>query len=161
MAVHKLTDLELDAEPYILIGIHCSIEPYRMAYMLNKYLGLGFARTDRDQDITMPTYEAHYPVFSYFDQEQNAPYYLIPNKYWGTLRNQGPAVGLFNDGDTEVKTHLIKEYQSVDYLLKIEREEELFPLKKTLNALSEIPQVISTYPLDTYQIKQQDYLIFE
>ncbi|WP_124979242.1 IPExxxVDY family protein [Nonlabens xiamenensis] len=161
MAVHKLMNWEMEDEGFLLIAIHSSIEPYRMAYMINKHLGLGFSRMDRDQDIISPTYEAHYPVYAYFDKELNAPYYLVPNKYWGNLKQQGPAIGLFHDGDHQIKTVLIKEYQTVDYLLKIEREEAFFPLKKTLNSISGIPQVISAYAIDSYTIKQQDYLIFE
>ncbi|MEO9952381.1 IPExxxVDY family protein [Nonlabens sp.] len=162
MAVHKLTDWELEEEPFILIAIHSTIEPYRMAYLINKFLQISFARTSVDQDIIEPSYTANYPVYKHFDKEQNAPYYLIPNKYWGVSNEKSVSLSLFDPTDaTQVKTVLIKEYGTVDFLLKIEKEEDFFPLKKLINTLGEIPQVISVYPVDTFKIKQQDYLIFE
>ena len=66
-----------------------------------------------------------------------------------------------NEESSDVKTVLIKEYATVDFLLKVEKDENYFPLKKLLNTLGEIPQVISVYQLDTFKIKQPDYLIFE
>ncbi len=162
MAIHKLTDWELEEEPYILIAIHSTLEPYRMAYLLNKYLQKSFSRSIRDQDISHPAYKANYPVYKHFDYEQNAPFYLVPNKYWGIATHQPTMTGLFdNDESVKVKTVLIKEYGTVDFLLKIEKDEEFFPLKKLLNSIGEIPQVISVYQVDTFKIKQQDYLIFE
>ena len=162
MAIHKLADWELEDEPYILIAIHSTLEPYRMAYLLNKHLLKSLSRCTKDQDIVEPAYTANYPVYKYFDQEQNAPLYLIPNKYWGTATHQPITSSLFDNNEAvKVKTVLIKEYGTVDFLLKIEKEEDVFPLKKMINSIGEIPQVISVYQIDTFKIKQQDYLIFE
>jgi hypothetical protein len=155
-------DWELEQEPYILMAIHSTIEPYRMAFLINKHLRLSFRRTEVDQDILQQAYTANYPVYKYFDQEQNAAFYLIPNKCWGTSNLETASQGLFNNEESsKVKTLLIKEYGTVDFLLKIEKDEDYFPLKKLLNTLGEIPQVISVYQLDTFKIKQPDYLIFE
>jgi len=33
---------------YTLIGIHCSIEDYRLAYLLNQFLNLKLKRKDSD-----------------------------------------------------------------------------------------------------------------
>ncbi|MFT5925667.1 MAG: hypothetical protein ACI9WL_000408 [Rubritalea sp.] len=162
MAVHKLMDWELEEEPYILMAIHAAIEPYRMAYLINKHLQVSFRRTEVDQDILQPAYTANYPVYKHFDQEQNAAFYLIPNKYWGISNEETASQSLFNNAESsEVKTLLIKEYGTVDFLLKVEKDEDYFPVKKLLNTLGEIPQVISVYQLDTFKIKQPDYLIFE
>jgi hypothetical protein len=162
MAVHKLMDWELEEEPYILMAIHSTIESYRMAYLINKHLHLNFKRTKEDQDVLQHTYTANYPVYKHFDQEQNAAFYLIPNKCWGISNLKTTSQGLFNNEESsDVKTVLIKEYATVDFLLKVEKDENYFPLKKLLNTLGEIPQIISVYQLDTFKIKQPDYLIFE
>lgn len=162
MAVHKLIDWEEDEEPYILIAIHSTTEPYRMAYLMNKYLHISFTRTQTDQDVFQHAYTANYPVYKHFSKEENAPFYLIPNKHWGTSNQKNESTGLFDAADSAiVKTLLIKEYGTVDFFLKIEKDENHFPLKKVINTLGEIPQIISVYAVDTYKIKQQDYLIFE
>lgn len=162
MAVHKLMDWELDKEPFILIAIHSIVEPYRMAFLINRFLHVNFARTAVDQDIIEPAYTANYPVYKHFDKEHNAPFYLIPNKYWGVSNEESESLSLFDKKDaSQVQTVLIKEYGSVDYLLKIEKEEDFFPLKELIHTLGEIPQVLSVYTVDIFKIKQQDYLIFE
>jgi delta 1-pyrroline-5-carboxylate dehydrogenase len=162
MPSYILTDWDTEDEPYTLIGIHASIEPYRMAYKLNKHLKTSFARTVKDQDVTMPSYVSHFPVYKYQDMHENTAVYLTPNKYWGKLKENSSAQGLFStDQIEEVKTILVKEFATVDFLLKIEKEKAFFPVKKWLHRLNEIPHVISAYELDHLKIKNQDYLIFE
>ena len=162
MPSYSLTDWDTEEEPYTLIGIHASIEPYRMAYKLNKHLKTEFFRTDQDQDVTMPEYVSNYPVYRFTDSLENTTIFLTPNKYVGRFKEVSSSVGLFDAQDVqEIKTILIKEYQTVDFLLKIEKESHTFPVKKWLNNLNEIPHVISAYQLDRFKIKNQDYLIFE
>ena len=51
MAVHKLILEDVFNEvSYTLIGIHCTIEDYRVAYLLNKYLGINLVRSKEDLD---------------------------------------------------------------------------------------------------------------
>ncbi|WP_438961465.1 IPExxxVDY family protein [Nonlabens sp.] len=162
MATYKLDDWVCDDEPYTLVGIHSTIEPYRMAYMVNKYLNLSFKRTDNDQDVTMPNFTVQYPVYKYEDQVHYHTFYLTPNKYWATLNTASSNGGLFeNEEETIVKTILLKEYAGVDYIIKVEKDPAYFPLKKLINDITKIPQVITAYQLDHYAIKQKDYLIFE
>lgn len=162
MPAYVLSDWDTDDDPYTLIGIHASIEPYRMAYKLNKYLKTSFSRTIKDQDVTTPDYVSHFPVYKYVDRNENTSVYLTPNKYWGKLKTNTSAVGLFADSEVEeVKTLLLKEFSTVDFLLKIEKNEGFFPVKKWLHNLNAIPHVVSAYQLDHLTIKNKDYLIFE
>ena len=162
MPSYTLTDWDNDDEPYTLIGIHASIEPYRLAYQINKHLKTEFYRTEKDQDITMPKYVSNYPVFCYKDRFENSTLYLTPNKYQGKLKELSSSLGLFEAQEVqEVKTVLLKEFQTVDFLLKIEKDEQSFPVKKWLHSLNKIPHIISAYQLDRFVIKNQDYLIFE
>ena len=162
MGTHKLLDWDMDEEPYLLIGLHSTVEPYRMAYLINKYLKVSFKRQEKDQDITLQNYVARFPVYLYRDQDQNAPIYLVPNHCKAQIKSTSSAGGLFAINTVEeVKTTLVKEYRTVDYFLKIEKEPDEFPIKKMLNRLNEIPQVISVYQTDTDSIKNTDYLIFE
>ena len=38
MAVYKLLDDDFDNDDYLLLAIHCAIDDYRLAYLLNQYL---------------------------------------------------------------------------------------------------------------------------
>ncbi len=162
MGSHKLMDWDMDDEPFVLIGMHSTIEPYRMAYFINKHLKVSFKRQDRDQDITLKGYVAQFPVYHYKDNDENASIYLVPNHCRAQIKSTASAGGLFQVNQMEqIKTTLIKEYRTVDYFLKIEKDPEAFPLKKMLSELNEIPPVISVYPTDIAVIKNKDYLIFE
>lgn len=161
MPALKLIDWGED-EDYLLVAIHATSEPYRLAYLVNKHLNLQFYRTSYDQDVTMPDYVAHYPVYKHQDHLYNVDYYMVPNKFYGKLFNTNASVGLFNELQAEeVKVTLIKEYREVDYLIKICTDDPSFGIKPMLASLMAIPQIISAYQVDPLVIKQQDYLTFE
>ncbi|MGB3592111.1 MAG: IPExxxVDY family protein [Nonlabens sp.] len=161
MPVHVLTNWENYEDPYILIGIHSSIEPYRLAYQINKYLNSSFCRHAVDQDVSTRTISANFPLYSFEDSSQNTKMFLVLNRTWGVSKTLTTS-GLFaNNGDNQIKTALIKEYSHIDYLLKIERDAQFYPLRDTLSRLAGIPHVISCYQLDQFKIKKQDYLTFE
>jgi hypothetical protein len=163
MAVYKFSDWEMEDDPFLLIGIHSTVEPYRIAFLINKFLKISFKRELRDQDVNMEDYIAQYPVFHFQDKENNVSLYLAANhckaQHIGISSSGG---SLFeNNEPTEIKTTLIKEYRRVDYLIKIEKDVEHYPLEKMLTELIKIPQVISVYEIDSLSIKNKDYLIFE
>jgi hypothetical protein len=161
MTALKLIDWG-EEENYVLLGVHTTAEPYRLAYLINKYLKMQFFRTGYDHDVTMPDCKAHYPVYKHEDVVYNIDYFLVPNKYYGVLVKTSNSGGLFNDIDEQdIKVTLIKEYKDVDYLIKICTEDPSYSVKEIILSLLTIPQVISAYELDTLVIKHQDYLIFE
>jgi len=162
MGIHKLQDWDVDDEPFLLIGIHSTSEPYRMAYLINKYLKVSFKRQAIDQDINVQGFVARFQVYHYRNEDQNASLYLLPNHSRAQIKSVSSAGSLFAINQTEeIKTTLVREYRKVDFFLKIEKEPDQFPVKKLLNELNEIPQVISVYPVDITIIKNTDYLIFE
>lgn len=151
-----------EQEPYVLIAIHSSAAAYRVAYMVNRFLGYSFTREDHDQDVVLPDYTARFPVFKYVDTHDNTISYLVANKHWAQLKQPNNTIGLFANNEPElITTILVKEYQKVDYLLKIEQDQYHVAVQYILDQLIKIPVVISAYPVDRHQIKQQDYLIFE
>jgi hypothetical protein len=162
MTTYKLTDWDVEEDLCTVIGIHSTLEPYRMAYLINKYLKTSFKRRSNDHDVSTNDTTANFPVYEYRDHQENTRLYLVPNIHYGQLKTVASSGGLF---DTEinntVKTTLIKEHKNVDFLLKIEKDPLCYPVKKMLATLIEIPQVISTYQIDNLTIKNTDYLIFE
>ena len=63
MALHKLLVDDFDDDSYKLIAIHTRLEDYRLAYLLNKYLGLKFKR--KDHDIDFKYLESSYSIFEW------------------------------------------------------------------------------------------------
>jgi len=66
----------IDDIDYTLIGIHCSIEDYRLAYLVNHYLGLKLRRKDVDIEYKDTS---SYSIFEWNDQKQQTIWNLVAN----------------------------------------------------------------------------------
>lgn len=161
MPTYKLDAWDNDQETFILIGIFATLAPYRMAYLTNKYLDWSLTRSDTDQDVVRNKQVAKFPVYSCVDSVNDATSYLIPNKHWITIDNNASS-GLFQSlQENEIKTTFLKEFASVDFIIKIEKEPDDLDIKLILDQLIKIPNVISALQLDSFKIKKTDYLIFK
>ena len=70
MAIKKLVlDDFLEEETFSLIGIHCTIEDYRLAYLLNKTLELKLVRQANDIDNNN-----NKTTFSFFEWEDDTQF---------------------------------------------------------------------------------------
>ncbi|RAJ17739.1 IPExxxVDY family protein [Olleya aquimaris] len=160
MAVRKLSlDDFLDEEYYALIGIHCVIEDYRLAFLINKTLDIKLKR--KSEDVTNPSLSTAYSIFEWVDQKQLTTYHLVANTckvQHDNLKQQSNS--LFGE-DTAGATnyYLLPEYKKVNYLLKIETEFQ-HKEKKILNKILKIPQVVTAYSIAADTLKSKDNLIF-
>ncbi|MGJ5641635.1 IPExxxVDY family protein [Formosa sp. S-31] len=160
MAIHKL-NLEdfLDEIDYVLIAIHCRLKDYRLAYFLNKNLQIQLAR--RRQDVDYKYFSASYAIFEWKDTKHLITYNLVSNickREEDSLQSSG---SLFDTQEKIIKSYnLIPELKNVDYLLKITKEDLQINEKLIVNKIQQIPQVITTYPVNVEQLKSKDNLIF-
>jgi hypothetical protein len=161
MAVHKLMLDDDFEEEYSLLAIHCSEEPYKMAYLLNQHATLRLKRRDKDLHFEFKNGASTFPFFEYENEQQYIAYSLVANKCISQSESIPHLGELFNDGSPEmVIQFLIPEYDKVDYLLKIYSDFELIPMRKIVAAINEIKQVISAYSIDAKQLKSKNNLIF-
>ena len=159
MATHKLlVDDFYDAE-FSLLAVHCGLEDYRMAYVLNKYLNLRLKRNIQDLDVNY--FSSSYSIYEWDDEINYTTWHLISNvckKEEDSLQSSG---SLFTESQKVLKTlHLIPEFKQVEYFLKIESDAKKINEKKIINRLMEIPQLATAYSVDPGRIKSKDYLIF-
>ena len=56
--------------------------------------------------------------------------------------------------------HLLPEYKNVDYLIKISNDTQYFNEKVILGKIQSIPQIITSYSIDTDKLKSKENLIF-
>lgn len=149
-------------EEFSLIAIHCSEEAYKMAYMLNKHLGLRLQRRRVDLDFGADGLELTYPLFQYDNKFQYCTYYLVANKCKSQLAQLSSAGGLFQNQEAtkNITAYLMPEFKKVDFFLKIEAEDSTIPLRKTVAQLNEIKEVISSYIVENHTIKSTKNLIF-
>ena len=51
MALHKLILDDIEDVSYSLLAIHCTMEDFRVAYLLNKHLKISLKRREEDLDF--------------------------------------------------------------------------------------------------------------
>ena len=156
MLLNTFLDLE-----FKLIGINASLEPYKMAFLINKNLKMQFKRTPKDVEMFHDNLIINFSLYSFCDPKTATKMYFIQNK--SKYINQKPkfATSLFKDEDQIIDKHLIKSRLQSDYLIKIEDEFDRFKIKKLLLDLNEIPQIISAYEISLDHVKSPENLIFE
>ena len=78
MALHKLLVDDFYDASYTLIAVHCRIEDYRLAYLLNQHLDLKLERKAKDLDYNY--FAASYPIFEWENNSQFVTWNLIANQ---------------------------------------------------------------------------------
>ncbi|TYB78638.1 IPExxxVDY family protein [Bizionia myxarmorum] len=160
MSVQKLILNDFGcAIDYALIGIHCNLESYRLAYFLNRELQIHLSRQPEDLDYGNHKF---YEIFEWEDIHNFSTWHFVSNSCSVELASNENANTLFSSQETVTTTfYLIPEYKKVNYFLKItddaisdEQIQEL--LKKIQN----IPNVIATYSIDPMELKSKNNLIF-
>jgi hypothetical protein len=159
MALHKLQVDDFYDDAYKLIAIHCGLEDYRLAYLLNKNLDLKLERNQKDLDFEYLT--SSYSFFEWNNTSQYVTWNLVSNvckREEVSLYSTGT---LFASSEKVIRTfHLIPELSKVDYFIKISNEIKNVQEKFILNKLQRIPQVITSYTVNPLKIKSKDHLIF-
>jgi len=163
MANHKLILEDDFYEEFSLIAIHCSEEPFKVAYMLNKHVQLQLVRKSVDLDFSNNGLDLTFPIFEFENSYTYFYYNLVANKNKSLTANVQSSGGLFDTiiSEKTVTTYLLKEFKNVDYFLKIHSDYEKVPTRKLISSINEIEQVISAYLIDNETIKSKNNLIFD
>jgi len=152
-----LLELE-ELEDYSLIGIHTSEEDYRLAYLLNKNLNTSFSK--HNQYLDFKNNNAAFSVYEFNDEKKQQESFLISNKFIGNYTQVANA-NLFSDSISYSTTsYLIPEKKKVDFFLKIEGETSTDEIKRIVEKLNNIHQIITSYSIDPSELKSRDFLIF-
>ena len=158
MAIHKLVidDFEED-DSFVLIAIHCSMEDYRLAYILNKNLNLKLQRKPMDIDFPKATYS----LFEWEDINQLETWNLVSNscKVEEVISNN--STSLFNNQNQVITIYnLIPEYKGANYFLKINYQTNFLKEKTIVNTILSIPQIVTAYSIQPETLKTTTNLIF-
>ncbi len=147
-------DFEYDHD-YILIGIHTTLNDYRLAYFLNKELKL-FLKRFKD-NLDFPLKQCSFPFYLYEDKASFITWSMISNKFISTNSVQSNT-NLF-DEETKIR-FLIPEKNKVDYFIKINGFIKDENLENILTKIKEAEKIITSYTIDPYTLKSRDNLIF-
>ncbi len=161
MAVRKLVlDDFIEEDNFTLIGIHCVIEDYRLAYLLNKALNIGLQR--RFKDLTNSNKTAAYSLYEWKDTLHYNMWNLVANNCKVESKSKSNKLNLlFSNYQNVTKSHqLVPEFKKANYLLKIEDSIQGRGIQNILKKVLEISQIITAYIIETNQLKSKDNLIF-
>ena len=159
MALHKLILEDIEDVSYTLIAIHCNLEDFRVAYLLNKFLNIGLKR--KSEDLDFADRKASFSLFEWKDKEQLTTWNLISNVSKTEEEEILNKNSLFSVPNKIIRTHhLIPEYTRVNYFLKIVNDGSLLNEKTIISNIQKIPQVVTVYNVDATKLKSKDNLIF-
>ncbi|MGB5429271.1 IPExxxVDY family protein [Eudoraea sp.] len=152
ITLHKFSD-DFCEENYVLMALHSGLEDYALAYTLNKALKTSLKRSKTDLDISNKT---SFPIYEWKDK--------LNDRYWTLIVNTSikdeylEFDDLFRNETSSTVYHLLPEYKDVDYLLKIEQEEDEID-SGMMDAILEIPKIITAYQIETNKLKSKQNLI--
>ncbi|WP_442847004.1 IPExxxVDY family protein [Leeuwenhoekiella sp. H156] len=160
MGSYKLLLDEAFDFDFNLIAIHCSLEQYRLAFLINKYAGL---RLSSSEDVHFYAKQLKYSfgTMRYEDSKNYLNYTLISNHFKLRYSQVLTANALFAESEHFKTFNLVPEVKNADYLLKVESDEDNAPCTKLLGQLNRIPHIISAYQIDVSALKSKQNLIFE
>ncbi len=152
ITLHKFSD-DFCEEDYVLIALHSGLEDYALAYALNRALKINLKRSKTDLDISN---ETSFPIYEWKDK--------LNERYWTLIVNTSvkeeylEVHDLFSNETSSTVYHVLPEYRDVDYLLKVEQEEDEAD-SGMLDSILEIPKIITAYQIETDKLKSKQNLI--
>ena len=156
MQVYALEMNDFCEEEYSLIGIHSTLEDYKLAYLINKKLNTRFFKAKEDLQFTREKKKASFSIYNYENTKYDFDWFLIANSY----RRENQTVSNELLLTSETKTYLIPEKKKVDFFLKICGESEYDFVMKIIQKIKNIDNVITAYSIDKNTLKSRDFLIF-
>ena len=163
MAHHKLILEDDFEEEFKLIGIHASVENYKIAFLLNQHLHTNFKRRKKDLDLSTNNLSINFPIFEFYNAATYYDMFLIANKSKSMEILASKSEGLFSETSSEKTntSYLIPEYKKVDFFIKVYSDLEEIPLLEIISEIKKIKQVISAYEIEIDKLKSINNLIFE
>ena len=156
MQIHSLGLEDFYEDNYTLIGIHTALEDFKLAYLLNNILNTNFSRASFSLDFETNQTKASFSIYEYMNEKYDYEWYLIANSYKEEKVNATDTLALA----TETITYLIPEKKSVDYFIKVVGEQNNLLIKRTIDKINSISQIVTCYTIDTNTLKSQEFLIF-
>ena len=81
MQVYALEMNDFCEEEYSLIGIHSTLEYYKLAYLINKKLNTRFFKAKEDLQFTREKKKASFSIYNYENTKYDFDWFLIANSY--------------------------------------------------------------------------------
>ena len=156
MQIYSLEIDDFSDSNYMLIGIHSTLEDYKLAYTLNNTLKTSFKKATYSLDFENKNNNASFSIYEFENPKLDTNWFLISNTYKDV--SKPVQEGLFVE--SEITTYLIPEKKKVDFFLKLEGDFEYDFIIKTIDKINQTKQIITSYKIDVNTLKSKDFLIF-
>jgi hypothetical protein len=162
MANYKLKIDDFEETEYNLIAIHSSLDAYRLAYFINIHLQINLSKNKKEILIQVKEHETGFARFNFEDIENDVSWNLIQNKSQILIKKKINGLNLFENTpqDNITRTYLLPEYKKVNYLLKIDNDENRLDIQQITAVLDSINKISMVYSIDLNTIKNKNNLIF-
>ena len=157
MAIHKIQINDFVSDDYELIAVHSSLDDYKLAYMLNKELGVQLSKNLAYVEIAIPEGKGAFSNYIFDDEKNDVVWTLIENKTT-IINSNKQTTSLFEQVDITV--FLLPEFKKADYLIKIENIDYGFDSESIIEKIQEIKNVTTAYAIDITNLKSKNNLIF-
>ncbi|MCU4188052.1 IPExxxVDY family protein [Flavobacterium sp. HXWNR29] len=157
MAIHKIQINDFVSDDYELIAVHSSLDDYKLAYMLNKELGVQLSKNLAYVEIAIPEGKSAFSNYIFDDEKNDVVWTLIENKTT-IINSNKQTTSLFEQVDITV--FLLPEFKKADYLIKIENIDYGFDSESIVDKIQEIKNVTTAYAIDITNLKSKNNLIF-
>ena len=157
MAIHKIQINDFVSDDYELIAVHSSLDDYKLAYMLNKELGVQLSKNLVYVEIAIPEGKSAFSNYIFDDEKNDVVWTLIENKTT-IINSNKQTTSLFEQVDITV--FLLPEFKKADYLIKIENIDYGFDSESIVDKIQEIKNVTTAYTIDITNLKSKNNLIF-
>ena len=157
MAIHKIQINDFVSDDYELIAVHSSLDDYKLAYMLNKELGVQLSKNNAYVEIAIPEGKSAFSNYIFDDEKNDVVWTLIENKTT-IINSNKQTTSLFEQVDITV--FLLPEFKKADYLIKIENIDYGFDSESIVDKIQEIKNVTTAYAIDITNLKSKNNLIF-
>jgi hypothetical protein len=162
MAVHKINIEDFEEDDYYLIALHTSLEDYRLAYLLNRELGIGLSKCKLDIPSQVKKVKSSFTRFTFDDEQKLVLWDLVQNKNVVETKQIETNIDLFSSTKSafSAATYLLPEYKKVDYFIKIENAENEIDLDNVISQIIKIEAIELVYSVAKENIKSKNNLIF-
>ena len=157
MAIHKIQINDFVSDDYELIAVHSSLDDYKLAYMLNKELGVQLSKNNAYVEIAIPEGKSAFSNYIFDDEKNDVVWTLIENKTT-IINSNKQTTSLFEQVDITV--FLLPEFKKADYLIKIENIDYGFDSESIIEKIQEIKNITTAYAIDITNLKSKNNLIF-
>lgn len=158
MKIHKLNLDDYAENNFALLAFYTSLEPFQIAFQINKELNLSLKRSEKDLDFNFV--EASFPYFVYEAVKTHCHWSLIANKCLTERPFMNSSGSLFSTHGfkEEVLKFLIPEKKNIDYFLKVKGIDEK-EANEIFKKLKKQPILGTIYLLNPNQLKSVSNLI--